>query len=340
MTKLDTARRGAMSEALLADLHTLVVGQDTAVDQIVEVFQMQLVGLQAEGRPLASFLFLGPTGTGKTRLVEALAQVVHGDRRRVLKIDCAEYQHGHEIAKLIGSPPGYLGHRETHAALDQKTLDGYQSTSNPVTLLLFDEIEKASDTLWNLLLGILDKAVLTLGDNTRVDFSRVMIFLTSNLGSREISNVLNPNLGFAPVGASTAGARITAVGEGAARKKFTPEFLNRIDRTVVFRQLDDKDLRAILELELSAVQARISVSALMSKNSPQFYISLTAGAKDQILADGFDVRYGARHLKRAIERKVMYPIVNLLTSHQICDGDIIKIQKDSDQLAFYRTAAV
>ncbi len=140
------------------------------------------------GRPIGNFLFLGPTGSGKTRIVEATAEALLKNPRAVIKIDCAEFQHSHEIAKLIGSPPGYLGHRETHPLLSQEVLNQYHTDTIKLSFVLFDEIEKASDALWNLLLGILDKATLTLGDNRKVDFSRAMIFMTSNLGASEMSS--------------------------------------------------------------------------------------------------------------------------------------------------------
>src|SRR6266700_3491993 len=158
---------------------------------------MFLSGMTSPGRPIGNFLFLGPTGTGKTRMVEATAESLVGDPRAVIKIDCAEFQHSHEIAKLIGSPPGYLGHRETHPLLSQEVLNQYQTDKVRISFVLFDEIEKASDALWNLLLGILDKGTLTLGDNRRVDFSRAMIFMTSNLGAAEMGSILRPNMGFA-----------------------------------------------------------------------------------------------------------------------------------------------
>src|SRR5881628_1342760 len=153
--------------------------------------------MSSPGRPIGNFLFLGPTGSGKTRLVEAAGESLVGDSRAMIKIDCAEFQHGHEIAKLIGSPPGYLGHRETHPMLSQEALNQHHTEKVKLSFVLFDEIEKASDALWNLLLGILDKGTLTLGDNRRVDFSRSLIFLTGNLGAAEMSAILRPSLGFA-----------------------------------------------------------------------------------------------------------------------------------------------
>src|ERR1700746_3098085 len=193
---LDPMRTGSDARSLEAELRALVVGQDEAIEQIVNVYQTYLSGLISPGRPIGNFLFLGPTGSGKTRIVEATAESLARDPRAVIKIDCAEFQHSHEIAKLIGSPPGYLGHRETHALLSQEVLNQYHTDKLKLSFVLFDEIEKASDALWNLLLGVLDKATLTLGDNRRVDFSRTLIFMTSNLGAAEMGSILRPKLGF------------------------------------------------------------------------------------------------------------------------------------------------
>src|SRR4051812_3124179 len=267
---LNPAQTGFEAEKLDADLHKRIVGQDEAIQQIINVYQTHLAGMSSPGRPIGNLLFLGPTGSGKTRLVEAAAESLVGDSRAVLKIDCAEFQHSHEIAKLIGSPPGYLGHRETHPLLSQEVLNQYHTDKVQLSFVLFDEIEKASDSLWNLLLGILDKATLTLGDNRRVDFSRAMIFLTSNLGAAAMSSILRPNLGFAAseterrsAGAmdEKLGAKISRAAIEAARRKFTPEFMNRIDKTVVFQPLGVRDLRRILDIELNQVQHRIFESA-------------------------------------------------------------------------------
>jgi len=192
---LDPSRTGREAESLEAALHQRIVGQDEAIGQIVNIYQMFLTGMAAPGRPIGNFLFLGPTGSGKTRVVEATAESLAGTPRALVKIDCAEFQHSHEIAKLIGSPPGYLGHRETHPLLSQEVLSHYHTEKMKVSFVLFDEIEKASDSLWNLLLGVLDRATLTLGDNRRVDFSRAMIFMTSNLGAGEMESILRPGWG-------------------------------------------------------------------------------------------------------------------------------------------------
>src|SRR5216684_4727223 len=194
---LDATVTGTKAKDLETKLHRLVIGQEEAIHEIVRTYQTYVAGLSPEGRPIGNFLFLGPTGTGKTRAVEATAEALLGNPRAVIKIDCGEFQHSHEIAKLVGSPPGYLGHRETHALLSQEALNQYHTENMKLSFVLFDEIEKASDALWNLLLGILDKATLTLGDNRKVNFSNSMVFLTSNLGAGEMSSILRPNLGFA-----------------------------------------------------------------------------------------------------------------------------------------------
>ena len=299
----------------------MLVGQDEAIRQIVDVYQMHLAGLSPAGRPIGNFLFLGPTGSGKTRAVEAIAEVLLGNPNAVIKVDCAELQHSHEIAKLIGSPPGYLGHRETAPLLSQENLNRYQTETVKISFVLFDEIEKASDAVWNLLLGILDKAVLTLGDNRRVDFSRSMIFLTSNLGSSEMNALVNPGMGFGgAVPAKVPSGKVAQAGIEAARRKFTPEFINRLDKVVVFNPLGAAELERVLEIELKAVQNRI-----FAECGTPFGFSVTDGAKGFLLQEGTDARYGARHLRRAIERHVVQPLSNLVASEQVVMGDWIRV---------------
>src|SRR5262244_2849633 len=307
-------------------LTALIVGQDRAVRRITGLYQIYLAGLAHPGRPIGTLLFLGPTGSGKTRVVEAASEVLFGDANLVTKIDCAEFQHSHEIAKLIGSPPGYLGHRETSPMLTQENLDRTHTEDLKLTLVLFDEIEKASDALWQLLLGILDKATLTLGDNRRVDFSKCMVIMTSNLGAREMSELISGGIGFAP-GKGVKNPHDTEVDQKiyrtaveAARRKFSPEFMNRIDKVVVFRSLKEHHLRAILDLELQAVQDRIMLSA-----GTKFVFHCSDTAKNMLLKEGIDYKYGARHLKRAIERFLVYPLSNLVATGQIGLGDLVQV---------------
>ena len=236
-------------------LRQRVVGQDRAVRRLARVYQVFRAGLSTPGRPVVNLLFLGPTGSGKTRLVEATAEVLFDKPRGFVKVDCAEFQHSHEIAKLIGSPPGYLGHRETQPLITQEVLDQHHTEKIKLSLVLFDEIEKASDALWQLLLGILDKGTLTLGDNRRVDFSHTMIFLTSNLGSHEVMNLMNGGLGFAANRSDEdeeLDQKIYRAATEAARRKFSPEFMNRIDKVIVFRALTRENLEKILDIELGS----------------------------------------------------------------------------------------
>ena len=343
---LDPTKTGRDAEGLETNLRKLIVGQDEAIEQIVNIYQMHLTGMSAPGRPIGNFLFLGPTGSGKTRIVEATAESLVNNARAVIKIDCAEFQHSHEIAKLIGSPPGYLGHRETHPLLSQETLNQFHTETVKVSFVLFDELEKASDALWNLLLGILDKATLTLGDNRKVDFSRAMIFMTSNLGAMEMRASLSPKLGFKAREndqiSETGGlgdklhSKISRTGLEAARKKFTPEFINRLDKIVTFQPLRTEQLRKILEIELNIVQQRIF------NTSPEraFVFKTTDSAKDFLLENGSDLQYGARHLKRAIERFLVQPMSNLLATEQVRGGDWIRVDFDAscNRITFLKEA--
>jgi len=334
--RLDPEQCGSEAETLNTNLHKKVVGQDEAISQIVNIYQTFLAGMSSPNRPIGNFLFLGPTGTGKTRLVEALAESMVGDAGAVVKIDCAEFQHSHEIAKLIGSPPGYLGHRETHPLLSQEVLNQYHTDRFKVSFVLFDEIEKASDALWNLLLGILDKGTLTLGDNRRVDFSRAMIFMTSNLGAAEMNSIIKPKLGFGAAEVERLRAtgevedglqgKIGRAGVEAARRKFTPEFMNRLDRVVVFRPLGTTEMKKILSIELNMLQERIFNSA----QTTPFVFNVTEAAKDFLLREGTDIKYGARHLKRTIERSLVHPLSNLIASGQIHNGDLIQVDLDNE----------
>jgi ATP-dependent Clp protease ATP-binding subunit ClpB len=322
--QLDPTLRSVESRDFEGGLRRKIVGQDEGVQAVVDLYQVFRAGLNAPGRPVGNLLFLGPTGAGKTRVVEATAEVLFGDPRAVIKVDCAEFQHSHEIAKLIGSPPGYLGHRETHPLITQEELAKFHTEKLKISFLLFDEIEKASDALWQLLLGILDKATLTLGDNRRVDLSQTMIFMTSNLGGTEITELMTGGLGFAPTvppeSRPQLDEKVERTASEAAKRKFAPEFMNRIDKVVVFHPLRAQQLEQILEIELGMVQQRVLETA-----RGRFLFRVTQPARDFLLREGTDLKYGARHLKRAIERHVVYPLASLLATNQVSLGDVISI---------------
>jgi ATP-dependent Clp protease ATP-binding subunit ClpB len=327
--QLDPSIRSDDTRAFDQALRVKIVGQEEGVQALVDLYQVFRAGLNAPGRPVGNLLFLGPTGSGKTHIVEAAAEILFGDARAVIKVDCAEFQHSHEIAKLIGSPPGYLGHRETHPLITQEALTACHTDKLKLTFLLFDEIEKASDALWQLLLGMLDKATLTLGDNRRVDLSQTVIFLTSNLGGGEITELIQGGMGFIqPKDKPDAGLdqKVERTAVEAARRKFSPEFMNRLDKIVVFHPLQRKQLEQVLDLELSMVQQRVLDAA-----KGQVLFSVAPTARDFLLKEGTDQRYGARHLKRAIERHVVYPFANLVATDQIRSGDLISISCEPQQ---------
>lgn len=338
---LDPEQKSPRAKEFEDKISARIVGQERAVRRMSGLFQIYLAGMNNPTRPIGTMLFLGPTGSGKTRVVEAAAEVLFGEAHAVVKIDCAEFQHSHEIAKLIGSPPGYLGHRETSPMLTQENLDKAHTEDTKLTFVLFDEIEKASDSLWQLLLGILDKATLTLGDNRRVDFSKAVVIMTSNLGAREMSEMISGGIGFAPTKTGKPSedneidTKIYRTALEAAKRKFSPEFMNRIDKVVVFRSLKEHHLRLILNIELKQVQNRITESA-----GTKFIFECTEPAREFLLKEGIDLKYGARHLKRAIERFLVYSLSNLVATDQISTGDFVMIDydKEGDKLTFAKQA--
>jgi ATP-dependent Clp protease ATP-binding subunit ClpB len=335
--ELDTRQRSSTSRHFEDALRQKIVGQDEAVEALVELHQVFCAGLRSPGRPVGNLLFLGPTGSGKTRIVEAAAEILFGNNRAVIKVDCAEFQHSHEIAKLIGSPPGYMGHRETHPLITPEALAASHTDELKLSFLLFDEIEKASDALWQLLLGMLDKATLTLGDNRRVDLSQTVIFLTSNLGGGEITELMEGGMGFVqPKDKPAAGldAKVERTAVEAARKKFSPEFMNRLDTVVVFHPLKREELEEVLAMELGQVQKRV----LDSTAAGPFLFRMTSEGREFLLEEGTDQRYGARHLKRAIERYVVSPLARLLATGQVQSGDVLLIDRHRGEkgLAFLR----
>jgi ATP-dependent Clp protease ATP-binding subunit ClpB len=322
---LDTGKRSSASCHFEDALRHKIVGQEEAVQALADLYQVFCAGLHSPARPVGNLLFLGPTGSGKTRIVEAAAEILFGDSRALIKVDCAEFQHSHEIAKLIGSPPGYLGHRETHPLITQEALAKNHTEQLKLSFLLFDEIEKASDSLWQLLLGILDKATLTLGDNRRVDLSQTIIFMTSNLGGAEITELMTGGMGFVrPIDKPVhrLDEKVERAAIEAARRKFSPEFINRLDKLVVFHPLKRDELDEVLEIELGQVQKRV-----LDSTTRPFWFRVTTEGRQFLLEEGTDQRYGARHLKRSIERYLVCPLSRLLATAQVRSGDVLLVDR-------------
>ncbi len=310
------------SDGLASRLTELLVGQPEAIETIVPYIQMHQASLAPDGRPMGVVLLLGPTGTGKTRTVEALAEVLHGNNKNLLKVDCGEFQMEHEVAKLIGAPPGYLGHRETQPMLSQAKVNSVSSENSDISLILFDEIEKAAPSMTRLLLGILDKAALRLGDNSTVNFERSMIFLTSNLGAKSIRRATRPDFGFEammPVDHANEHGRLQSIGMSAVRRKFSPEFVNRIDSVITYKPLDRAACEEILDQIMAGfsrlIQARLGMRA--------FRLTSTPAARSQILDIGVSLEFGARELKRTVQRNFIQPVASLVSQGQIPPGSTV-----------------
>ena len=312
---------------ILADLSSRIIGQPKSLESIVPYVRQYQAGLSPEGRPAGVFLLLGPTGTGKTRTVEALAEVIHGSHRNVLRIDCGEFQMEHEVCKLIGAPPGYLGHRETQPLLTQSKLNAVMSERANLAIVLFDEIEKAAPSLQRLLLGILDKGTLTLGDNTKVNFERTLVFMTSNLGARELEREIRPTLG---LGASLPhnvdiSSRLEELSIAAAKRFFSPEFMNRLDSTLVYRPLSEESIDKILELELAVLGNHLA----RRLGDRVFYVQIPKKVRKFLISKGFSPQYGARELKRTLQNLLIQPLAELLCDGKIGPGDVVTVRLNS-----------
>lgn len=321
---------------LAAQMRRRIIGQSDAIDAIVPYVELFEAGLAPEGRPVGVFLLLGPTGTGKTRTVEALAEAIHGSERHVVRIDCGEFQLEHETAKLIGAPPGYLGHRETQPMISQQKLNAVQSDRSGLSIVLFDEVEKAAPSLARLLLGVLDKATLKLGDNSSVNFERSLIFLTSNLGAREMARELTDRVGFAAnLDALADPARLHAISLSAVRRRFSPEFVNRIDRAITYHPLDADAIQEILRLQITALNAMLADRL----GGAAFQLILSPAANRFLTERGTSPEYGARELKRVIHRHIIQPVAQLVLRRLTVGERHIHVdhQHGGDTLSFYST---
>ncbi len=328
-------RRPVTREAddLASLLASMVVGQPNMIDALVPCVEMFQAGLAPESRPVGVFLLLGPTGTGKTRTVEALAEALHGNAKSLLKIDCGEYQMEHEVAKLIGAPPGYLGHRETQPALTQQKLTSVASEKCGLSIILFDEIEKAAPSMARLMLGLLDRGILRLGDNTQVNFEKTIIFMTSNLGAREMMREIAPELGFQSAVAADPGevaGKLERVAMSAVKRKFSPEFVNRIDHVITYQPLDAVSFAAIVDHEVDRLQRHV-----VSRLGPRaFDVDVPYVVRQWLVARGTSAEYGARELKRTIHRNLTQPLATMVARGEVDPGScvVVGIRKDRQSL--------
>jgi ATP-dependent Clp protease ATP-binding subunit ClpB len=333
---LDAARNSLKATSLSLKFKSRIIGQPEAAQALLNVIEKFQSGFYDRSKPIASLLFLGPTGVGKTGTVEAFVEGMFGKPTAMMKIDCAEFQHGHEIAKLLGSPPGYLGHRETHPYFTNASVNGYKTADVPFTVILFDEIEKANDALWNLLLGILDKGQVTTGTNEVVDLRATIIVMTSNVGSKELAK----RTGDGAIGFNTAGEDVnheeaTEIAMSAARRKFMPEFLNRLDSVIMFNTLTPENLDEIFTLELNKIRKRIVMTSLAI-----FEVEISPAAKKQILLEGYDKKYNARNLKRTMEQYISHPLARLVATGQVINNDVVICDYRDGRWEYYAKGAV
>jgi ATP-dependent Clp protease ATP-binding subunit ClpB len=298
---------------LEAELHQRVIGQDEAVTAVAEAVIRARSGLKDPDRPVGSFIFLGPTGVGKTELARALAAFLFDDERAMIRIDMSEYQEKHTVARLVGAPPGYVGYEE-----------GGQLTEavrrRPYSVVLFDEIEKAHHDVFNVMLQVLDDGRLTDGQGRTVDFRNTIVVMTSNVGS---ARILEHRGGFEGAAYETMKE---AVLEEMSRH-FRPEFLNRVDEIIVFHALSEEQLKQIVEIQLGRVRARLA--------DRHITLTLTDAARGELVRTGYDPRYGARPLKRAIQKKIETPLGRLLLQGTIKDGQTVAVDVgDGGELSF------
>ena len=318
-------------EDLTSVLSSKVVGQPNVINAIVPYIEMFQAGLAPENRPVGVFLLLGPTGTGKTRTVEALAEALHGSVKNLLKIDCGEFQMEHEVAKLIGAPPGYLGHRETQPMLSQQKLTAVTSDKSALSLVLFDEIEKAAPSLTRLLLGVLDRGILRLGDNSVVNFEKSLVFLTSNLGAKEMMREISPDFGFQSAAGGAVredvSQKLQNVAIVAVRRKFSPEFINRIDHVITYQPLNAESFAAITDHEIDNLQNHVN-TRLANKC---FTIEVPFETRQWLIEKGTSPEYGARELKRTIHKHLTQPLATMVAKNQIETGSRVRVDVASDK---------
>ncbi|SPF79676.1 ATP-dependent chaperone ClpB [Pseudoprimorskyibacter insulae] len=288
-------------------LHKRVIGQDQAVRAVANAVRRARAGLNDENRPLGSFLFLGPTGVGKTELTKAVAEFLFDDDNAMVRIDMSEFMEKHAVARLIGAPPGYVGYDEGGVLTEAVRRRPYQ-------VVLFDEVEKAHPDVFNVLLQVLDDGVLTDGQGRTVDFKQTLIILTSNLGSQALSQL--------PEGGDAAQAKRDVM--DAVRAHFRPEFLNRLDETIIFDRLQRKDMDGIVDIQMARLLKRLAARKIE--------LSLDDGAHKWLAEEGYDPVFGARPLKRVIQRSLQNPLAEMLLAGDIKDGDVVPVTAGSDGL--------
>ncbi len=341
--ELDASTLGPEGQEILERLDQLMVGHRDVKIALARAAQRAATGTKDPRRPVGTFLLLGVTGTGKSLTAEALAQAINGSPDAKITIDCGEIQHDHEIAKITGSPAGYIGHDSTPPLITTKKLKELTSSKYKVNVLLVDELEKASPALQRLLLGILEKARMTTGTNEEIDFSSTIVIMTSNLGQSEMQRILNHNgvsLGFVPAGIDSSEGTVEQKLDDAARAavalQLAPEFRNRIDKTFVFKQHTRDEALQVLNMALANTQRK---NFLVDKKD-QILFQLTDEARDYILKNEYQPEFGGRSLRRTVDHLIAEPLTNLLAAKKLSNGDVVSITvaETGDRLVFRKVA--
>jgi ATP-dependent Clp protease ATP-binding subunit ClpC len=286
-----------------------IIGQDQAVDAVVRTVVVADLGICDPRRPLGTFLFLGPTGTGKSQIGRSLAKIIHGSESDVVSINCTEFKNPHDVAKLVGAPPGYVGH-------DQQPFLTQEKLEKPLTIVIFEELEKADRALFDLLLQILERGELTTGRGANLNFNNCFVMMTSNVCAKEIDNITKSHvMGFAlspkklqEMDPAAADARIRTACMGAVESFFNPEFVNRIDEIVTFNPLRYGDLVMILDRFLAETRERVAITGVL--------LSVSESAKRYLIEKGTNLRYGARPLRRAVREHLEFPLANLIVERE------------------------
>lgn len=351
--RLDPDRTSDAVTTFQQELRARIVGQEEAIQEIVRSFAVLTSGLRDTERPLLTLLFMGPTGVGKTETVKVIADTLFGQRNAFTRINAQEFSSPHQVAKLLGAPPGYVGN-EVEPMLSQKNIDRHHKeafegkrgifrkgsgrvqklfpldTEHYLSLILFDEIEKADPALWNSLLGILDDGHLTLGNNERVDFTRSILILTSNVGSAQIGKTLRGSMGFHADTHNELDRQIADEALRAAKEVFPYEFLNRFDGILFFKTLGSGNLHRILDLYLWDLHARAVRSEI------PFILDCSNPVRAWLVKQGSDPEFGARPLRRAFAKHIVHPLSNLLSSGQVKPGDLVRAAMRGGRVTFAR----
>jgi ATP-dependent Clp protease ATP-binding subunit ClpB len=292
-------------------LHQRLIGQDEAVSAVANAIRRARAGLQDPHRPLGSFLFLGPTGVGKTELARALAEFLFDDEHSMVRIDMSEYQEKHTVSRMVGAPPGYVGYEEAGQLTEAVR-------RRPYAVVLLDEIEKAHPEVLNVLLQLLDDGRLTDGQGRTVDFKNTVVIMTSNLGSQYLADAV------------TEGTRRRVM--EALREHFRPEFLNRIDEIIFFHALDRDHMKKIIDIQLAGLTKRLEERKIR--------VELTDAAREQLVREGYDPTYGARPLKRTIQRRVLDPLAMRVLEGEFVEGDAVEVDAGPDGLRFVKREVI